>query len=71
MVRTDRAHQAHERYQSITTYFGGSQQALLLGYFGVRVLARLISVGDFQICKRANIFAKQPSGVKNSMITLA
>jgi ATP-binding cassette subfamily B protein/ATP-binding cassette subfamily C protein len=69
-VETERI-RLQNRYALVTTFFSAAQQALLYGYLGIRVLKRLISIGDFQMLISAALsFSNSLSNVIDSVITI-
>jgi ABC-type multidrug transport system fused ATPase/permease subunit len=60
------------RYTVMTTLLNAAQQALLYGYLGVRVVTKLITVGEFQMLVTASLnFAGSLRGIVENVIGLA
>ncbi len=60
------------RYTIMTTLLNAAQQALLYGYLGVRVVTKLITVGEFQMLVTASLnFAGSLRGIVENVIGLA
>jgi ATP-binding cassette subfamily B protein/ATP-binding cassette subfamily C protein len=60
------------RYTILATLLNAAQQALLYGYLGVRVVTKLITIGEFQMLVTAALgFASSLRGIVENVIGLA